>query len=191
MPILSLPTPALILLIAPSGAGKSTFAARHFSPTEIISSDRCRAFISDDENNQQVTQAAFGLLHHWTRLRLAQPRLTVIDATNVQYSARQPLLRMARAAQVPAIALVLDVSLATCLSRNRQRSQRVVAEEIIRQQYHEFTSALLHLSREGYAQIRRLKEDTLDSIQILREQITREQITDEQAVREALETRKN
>lgn len=138
-----------------------------------------------------MTQAAFGLLHHWTRLRLAQPRLTVIDATNVQYSARQPLLRLARAAQVPAVALVLDVSLATCLSRNRQRPQRFVAEEIIRQQYHEFTSALLHLSREGYAQIRRLKEDTLDSIQILREQITREQIAEEQAMRKALETREN
>jgi len=38
-----------------SGAGKSTFARKHFLPTEVVSSDFCRGLVSDDENDQQAT----------------------------------------------------------------------------------------------------------------------------------------
>ncbi|MBL8188496.1 MAG: AAA family ATPase [Acidobacteria bacterium] len=58
-PILEIPVPSLVLLIGSSGAGKSTFAARHFQPTEIISSDRCRAMICDDESDQTINTEAF------------------------------------------------------------------------------------------------------------------------------------
>src|SRR5215470_20280364 len=90
--LLQIPDPSLILLIGPSGAGKSTFAARHFKQTEIISSDRCRAMVCDDESDQSVNREAFGLLHHITRARLAAGRLAVIDATNLETGARRRLL---------------------------------------------------------------------------------------------------
>ncbi len=69
---LEIPDPSLVLLIGPSGAGKSTFAARHFRPAEIVSSDRCRALVCDDERDQSVNRAAFGLLHHIARARLSR-----------------------------------------------------------------------------------------------------------------------
>ena len=56
---LSIPDLSLVLLIGPSGCGKSTFAAQHFLPTEVISSDYCRALVSDNEVDQTATGDAF------------------------------------------------------------------------------------------------------------------------------------
>ena len=60
---IKIPKLSLVVLIGPSGSGKSTFAGKHFLPTEVISSDACRAMVSDDENDQTVTNDAFELLH--------------------------------------------------------------------------------------------------------------------------------
>ena len=48
---ISIPEFSLVLLIGASGSGKSTFARKHFLPTEIVSSDACRGLVSDDENS--------------------------------------------------------------------------------------------------------------------------------------------
>ena len=89
---ISIPNLSLVVLVGPSGSGKSTFARKDFLPTEVLSSDACRAMVSDDENNQAVTGEAFALLHYVAAQRLALGRLTVVDATNVQSEARAPLV---------------------------------------------------------------------------------------------------
>lgn len=91
-----LPELALVVLIGPSGAGKSTFALRHFKPTEVISSDRCRGWVADDENALDASEDAFAVLHFLARRRLSRGLLTVIDATNVQKEGRAPLVALAR-----------------------------------------------------------------------------------------------
>ncbi|MBW4664165.1 MAG: hypothetical protein KME01_08200 [Chroococcus sp. CMT-3BRIN-NPC107] len=48
---ITIPELSLVVLIGASGAGKSSFAKKHFKPTEVISSDFCRGLICDDENN--------------------------------------------------------------------------------------------------------------------------------------------
>ena len=55
---LALPELSLVVLIGVSGSGKSSFAARHFLATEVISSDFCRGLVSDDENDQRATNSA-------------------------------------------------------------------------------------------------------------------------------------
>jgi protein phosphatase len=150
---LQIPDPSLILLVGPSGAGKSTFAARHFKQTEIISSDRCRAMVCDDENDQSVNGAAFGLLHHIARVRLAARRLSVIDATNLETQARRRLLRMAGDNGLPSVAVVFDVRLEKCLERTLARAERVVNEEVIALQATRFKWAVTRLRFEGYARL--------------------------------------
>src|SRR4051794_37575761 len=106
---ITLPNLSLVVLIGPSGSGKSTFARKHFRPTEVLSSDACRAMVSDDENNQSVTRDAFEVLRFVAGKRLALGRLTVIDATNVQPEARRPLVELARQYHCLPVAIVLDM----------------------------------------------------------------------------------
>src|SRR6267142_4676137 len=118
---ISIPKLSLVVLIGPSGSGKSTFARRHFLPTEILSSDACRGLVSDEENNQEVTNDAFEVLHFVAAKRLALGRLTVIDATNVQPEARKPLVALAREYDVLPTAIVFNLPERLCQDRNRGR----------------------------------------------------------------------
>src|SRR5829696_3315308 len=102
---LTVPELSLVALIGVSGSGKSTFARRHFKPTEVISSDYCRGLVSDDENDLAATKDAFEVLHFITAKRLAAGKLTVVDATNVQAEARKPLVALAREYHVLPVAL--------------------------------------------------------------------------------------
>src|SRR5262249_60872710 len=165
---LQIPDPSLILLVGPSGAGKSTFATRHFKQTEIISSDQCRALVCDDENDQSFNGAAFGLLHHIARVRLAARRLAVIDATNLETRARRRLLRIAGDNGVPSVAIAFDVSLEECLERNLARSERVVDEDVIILHAARFEWAMARLRLEGYARIYVLNEANLNDVVIER-----------------------
>ncbi|MCC7245190.1 MAG: AAA family ATPase, partial [Saprospiraceae bacterium] len=81
---INIPELSLVVLIGASGSGKSSFAGKHFKKTEILSSDECRAWVSDDENNQSVSKDAFDVLYYIAGKRLKNGLLTVIDATNVQ-----------------------------------------------------------------------------------------------------------
>ena len=56
---IAIPDPSLVALVGASGSGKSTFAARHFLPTETVSSDACRGLVADDPNDQSATEPAF------------------------------------------------------------------------------------------------------------------------------------
>lgn len=145
--------PWLVVLMGASGSGKSTFAARHFLPTETVSSDFCRALVADDANDQSASQDAFAVLHEITSRRLARGRLTVIDATNVQKEARAPLVRIAREHDLFATAIVLDVPEATCQARNATRPDRDFGEHVIRRQSRELRRSLRFLQREGFRHV--------------------------------------
>ena len=106
---IEIPNLSLVLLIGPSGSGKSTFAQRNFLPTEVLSSDYCRALVSDDENDQAATVDAFEVLNFIVEKRLAAGKLTVVDATNVQREARQPLVALARKYHVLPLAVVFNL----------------------------------------------------------------------------------
>ncbi len=96
------------MLIGASGSGKSTLARRLFKPTEILSSDTFRGWVSDDDNNQEATGDAFDVLHFVARKRLARGLLTVVDATNVRAEDRKPLVQLARELHCLPVAIVVD-----------------------------------------------------------------------------------
>ncbi|HET9711931.1 MAG TPA: AAA family ATPase, partial [Pyrinomonadaceae bacterium] len=131
---IKIPELSLVVLIGPSGCGKSTFARKHFKPTEVLSSDFCRALVSDDENNQAATKDAFEILHFIAAKRLAAGKLTVVDATNVQPEARKPLVALAREYHVLPVAIVLNPPTRVCEDRNRLRSDRNFGPHVSRQQ---------------------------------------------------------
>ena len=115
---------SLVVLIGASGSGKSTFARRHFKPTEVISSDFCRGLVADDENDQSASRDAFDVLHYIAGKRLAAGRRTVVDATSVQQESRRQLIDLAKRYDVLPIAIVLDVPEQVCAERNAARADR-------------------------------------------------------------------
>jgi protein phosphatase len=150
---IDLPDPSLVVLIGPSGSGKSSFARSHFAPTEVISSDFCRGLVADDENDQDATTDAFAVLHFIAGRRLAQPRFTVVDATNVQREARRPLIELAKQHDLFPVAIVLDMPEAICQERNRSRPDRDFGPHVVRRQRSQLRKSLKGLQREGFRRV--------------------------------------
>jgi protein phosphatase len=153
---ITLPELSLVLLIGPSGSGKSSFGRKHFLPTEVVSSDFCRGLVADNENEQSATGDAFELLHAIVRKRLARGKLTVIDATNVQPESRKPLLEIAREFHVLPVAIVFDLSERLCQDRNVTRLDRQFGPHVVRNQVRQMRQGMRGLEKEGFRHVFRL-----------------------------------
>ncbi|MFE2183391.1 polynucleotide kinase-phosphatase, partial [Streptomyces sp. NPDC059455] len=155
---IGVPDLSLVVLVGTTGSGKSTFARRHFLPTQIVSSDVCRGLVADDENDQSATPDAFDLLHYIVGKRLAAGRLTVVDATNVRSESRRSLIGLAREHDVLPVAIVLDVPEGECARRNAQRPDRAgMPDHVIPRQRRELRRSLKALEREGFRKVHVLR----------------------------------
>lgn len=167
---LSIPELSLVVLIGTSGSGKSTFARRHFKPTEVLSSDYFRGLVSDEENDQTVSTPAFEALHFVAAKRLQLGRLVVVDATNVQDAARKPLVELARRYHVIPVAIVIDVPERLAHERNRSRPDRDFGPHVIRQQHSQLRRSLRNLQREGFRHVHVLRSEAeVDAVELVRE----------------------
>lgn len=169
---IELPDPSLVVLIGPSGSGKSSLAGAHFKPTEVLSSDFCRGLVSDDENDQAATKDAFAVLHFIAARRLATARLTVVDATNVQQEARKPLVAIAREHDLFPVAIVLDLPEAICHERNRSRPDRDFGTHVIRHQRSQLRRSLKGLQREGFRRVWVLRDPSeVEAVEVTRSRL--------------------
>ncbi|MFD9967466.1 polynucleotide kinase-phosphatase [Streptomyces sp. NPDC059011] len=162
---------SLVVLVGASGSGKSTFARKHFKPTEVISSDFCRGLVADDENDQSASGDAFDLLHYIVGKRLAAGRLTVVDATSVQRESRRELVQLARRHDVLPIAIVLDMPEDVCAARNAARPDRAdMPRHVIQRHRRELRRSLRGLEREGFRKVHVLRSvEEADTAEIVLE----------------------
>lgn len=150
---IKIPEFSLVLLIGASSSGKSTFAKKYFKPYEVISSDSCRAIVSNDENNQSATKDAFELLHYTLSKRLKNGLLTVVDATNVQFESRKKLIEIARQYHALTVAIVFAIPEKVCKARNAARTDRVLGDYVIRMQTQQLKRSIRGLKKERYANL--------------------------------------
>ena len=148
-----LPSSALVALVGPAGAGKSTFAAANFRPSEILSSDQCRLLVADDEADQSASAAAFGVLYFIAARRARRGRLTVIDATNARRADRQRVLWLAERYKRSPIAILFALPLEVCLAQNQTRVGRHVDADVIRQQWQQMPASAEVLVEEGFSAV--------------------------------------
>ncbi|MER8626123.1 AAA family ATPase [Mesorhizobium sp. M1143] len=167
---LTIPDFALVVLIGSTGSGKSTFAARHFLPTEIISSDRCRAFVSDNETDQDVSADAFDLVREIAGKRLKHRKLAVIDATNVRPADRKAWVELARKWHALPVAVVIDPGVDVCIARNALRADRPFGPGVAQRMTTEIRKGLGGLQREGFRQVWKLTgEASIDAAKVSRQ----------------------
>jgi polynucleotide kinase-phosphatase len=154
---LDIPRLALVALVGISGSGKSTFACRHFAPTQVLSSDVFRRMVADDENDQSASGDAFDVLHVVAGKRLKAGRLTVVDATNLQTHARGALIATARAHDVLPVAIVLDVPESVAWERTEARPDRTFGRQVLGRMSRDLRKSLTSLSREGFRKVHVLR----------------------------------
>lgn len=150
---IKIPELSLVLLVGASSSGKSSFAKKHFKHTEILSSDECRGWVSDDETNQAASVDAFDVLNFIAAKRLKNGLLTVIDATNVQKTARKQLVELAHKYHCLPVAIVLDIPEKVCIERNELRTDRQVGQYVIRRQVQDVKKSLKSIKGEGFKQL--------------------------------------
>ncbi|WP_028813643.1 polynucleotide kinase-phosphatase [Streptomyces flavidovirens] len=162
---------SLVVLVGATGSGKSTFARRHFRPTEVISSDFCRGLVADDENDQSASRDAFDVLHYIAGKRLEAGRLTVVDATNVQPESRKQLVQLARKYDVLPIAIVLDLPEEVCAECNAVRPDRAgMPRHVIQRHRRELRRSLRSLEREGFRKVHILRSvEEVDAAEVVLE----------------------
>ncbi len=153
-----LPTNTLVVLCGPAGAGKSTFAAERFKPTQIVASDVCRKLLCDSESNFRINRDAFDLFHFLIQKRLQLGRLTVADSTALYAFARAPLLEMAQQAGFHAYLLIFNVDFDICWQRAKLRT-RSIPLDVISQHCESLQYARNHLQSEAWDQIYELGAD--------------------------------
>lgn len=167
--VINIPEVCVVALIGATSSGKSSFASRYFKPTEILSSDYFRAVVCDDEGDQNCSGDAFDLLYYAANKRLDNMKLTVIDATNVQAAARKKIIELARAQNVHAVAIVLDLPFDILRERNRSRSNRNYSDRVISGHCRDLKRSLKNLKREGFRFVYVLNSaEQIDNAEIVR-----------------------
>lgn len=87
--MLRLSSSCLVVLVGPSGSGKSTWAAERFPTDRIVSADRLRAMVGEDEHDQRAGADAFAVLDLIVDRRLKRKLLTVVDTLGLDREHRR------------------------------------------------------------------------------------------------------
>ena len=129
----AIPSPAVIVLIGPSGAGKTTWAVERFGRDRVVSADALRALVGDGERDVAASADAFELLELAVERRVGRRLTTVIDTLGNDADRRARWLTLARQHRLAAVAVVFDVAPAECRARNRGRRDPVPVAVLDRQ----------------------------------------------------------
>jgi F420-dependent oxidoreductase-like protein len=148
----NLPGPCLVVLVGPGAAGKSTWAAEHFTAEQTVSSDHLRAVAGAGEDDLSASEDAFALLDDIVRMRVGRGLTTVIDTLGLDPARRAGWLALARSQHVPCVAVAFDTPAAQCRARNRARP-RSIPVDVLTRQLKDWAATRDGLAGEGFDQV--------------------------------------
>ncbi len=164
---IALPRRCLVALSGIPASGKSTFAARCFRATEIVSSDQCRAVICDEPANQAASRDAFDLMHTILAARMKFGRFCVADATHLTHESRKRLIELCRRFGYPAYLIVFDVAPDECKRRDAKRSEGRVGPDVIDLHAGRFACDVQRFRAEGFLDVWILHGDQSDRTRVV------------------------
>jgi alkanesulfonate monooxygenase SsuD/methylene tetrahydromethanopterin reductase-like flavin-dependent oxidoreductase (luciferase family)/predicted kinase len=128
-----LPDPALVVLVGASGSGKSTWCESRYRREEIVSSDALRGVLGSGPHDLDASEDAFEVLEKVVAARVDRGLTTVVDTLGLDVERRQRWLALAKAAALPAVAVLFDVPERECRRRNAARARPVPAPALTAQ----------------------------------------------------------
>ena len=144
-----LPDPAVVVLIGAAGSGKSVWAAEHYRRVEVVSSDDLRGVVGSGPADLAASADAFELLEKIVAARVGRGLTTVVDTLGLDAARRTAWREAARAAGLPAVAVVLDTPGEVCRRRNAERDRPVPAR-VLADQVRRVAAVVDSLTTEGW-----------------------------------------
>ena len=126
------------MLAGAAGAGKSTWAERLWSPSQVFARDWARLAVSDrpDDVSPDVRADADEVLATIVRLRLRRGLPTAVDSTGASESRLQRFRELGRACGARCGLLIVDTPVSVCLARQTHRPRlEQVPESDVRGQH--------------------------------------------------------
>jgi alkanesulfonate monooxygenase SsuD/methylene tetrahydromethanopterin reductase-like flavin-dependent oxidoreductase (luciferase family)/predicted kinase len=145
----AVPDPALVVLVGPSGSGKSAWAAARYRPQEVVSSDQLRAVVGSGEHDLDASDDAFALVDQIAAARVRRGLTTVIDTLGLDPARRRGYLDLARRHRLASVAVLFDTDPAECRRRNRGRD-RAVPAAVLDGQLQRMRAAVADVEAEGW-----------------------------------------
>lgn len=144
-----------ILTVAPSGAGKTTWAHQHDNTHLVIDSDEMRLRLFDDESFQGDNARVFNEMFNITRNALCAGQSVIYSATNLISKRRINLLKELHRdfPNVKYKCVVFNTPIEICRERNSKRS-RIVPAFVIDKQVKQFQMPFYN---EGWDEIEIIK----------------------------------
>ncbi len=163
--VLRLPHPCLVVLVGPSGTGKSTWALRHFAASQVVSSDSIRALVGEGEHDLRASADALAVLDDVVARRLKRRLTTVVDSLGTDAARRDRWVAVARSHSMPAVAVSFNVGERQSRAWNKARD-RAVPSAVLTAQWKAFASAraaLLETDRAGFDRVVSLGPESLET----------------------------
>jgi alkanesulfonate monooxygenase SsuD/methylene tetrahydromethanopterin reductase-like flavin-dependent oxidoreductase (luciferase family)/predicted kinase len=151
--VLTLPEPCVVVLVGPGASGKSTWAAAHFRAERIVGSDALRALVGAGEDDIAASADAFALLETVVEQRMRRRLTTVIDTLGLDAQRRRRWIELARANDLPCVAIAFDTPAAQCRARNRARTHKRIPADALTQQLRAWARTRDTLADEGFTAV--------------------------------------
>ncbi|MDH3294024.1 MAG: LLM class flavin-dependent oxidoreductase, partial [Acidimicrobiia bacterium] len=145
----AIPSPALVVLIGPSSAGKTSWAQENFRPGQVLSSDDFRALCGAGPDDQTAGTEAFALLDQILEIRLAKRLTTVVDTLGLDDGRRRAYRQAAQQARMGCVAVGFDTDSALCHERNRNKA-RPLPKSVLDRQIRQWRQVRDRLDEEGF-----------------------------------------